>query len=235
MILSNLLPASIAEWANIVACLIAFGLYEVYIRWIGRRAPMTTARSAHATARSAHAAIRSDWVRSVMRRPGSEILVVQTLRNSVMAASFMATTAMLALSGTLTLAGIGTPGNTLWTSVHAGGPESQIFAAKLLLLAGSFLVSFLFTAMAVRFFNHAAYVITGLVGTEEAERKQALAIAYLNRAGNYYSFGLRAFFACIPFLADLFSTGLLLPATLILILILYWFDRVPQDEQDARR
>jgi uncharacterized membrane protein len=219
----SLAVASVTEWAVIVACLIAFALYELYIRTLGVRAPMKTARSAHA-------AIRSDWVKAVMSRPGTEILVIQTLRNSVMAASFMATTAVLALSGTLTLSGIGAPANPLWQSVRAGNIDALFFAVKLLLLAASFFVSFLFMAMAVRFFNHAGYVITSQVGADASIRMQALAIAYLNRAGHHYSLGLRAFFACVPFLAGLFSTYLMLPATLLLILILYWFDRVPASE-----
>lgn len=212
------------DWANIVACIIAFALYEFYIRWVAKQAPMKTARSAHAT-------IRSNWIKAVMSRSGTEILVVQTLRNSVMAASFMATTAVLALSGTLTLSGVGDPENQLWQSAREGNYESIIFASKLFLLAGSFFVSFLFLAMSVRFFNHVGYLITGEVGLAEPTRKQTLAIAYLNRAGHHYSLGLRAFFTCIPFLAGLFSTYLMLPATLLLILVLYWFDRVPQDEE----
>jgi uncharacterized membrane protein len=211
------------ELANIAACFILFALYEIYLRWVTSHAPMKLARSAHA-------AIRSNWVKSVMRRPGTEILVIQTLRNSVMAASFMATTAILALSGTLTLSGIANSDNGLWRAAHAGSTESTLFAAKLLLLTGSFFVSFLFMAMAVRFFNHAGYLITGEVASERESKKEFLAVAYLNRAGNYYSLGMRAFFTCLPFLAGLFSTYLMLPATCSLILILYWFDRLPSGE-----
>lgn len=211
------------ELINIAACFIVFGLYEIYLRWITLRTPMKLARSAHA-------AIRSNWVKSVMRRPGTEILVIQTLRNSVMAASFMATTAILALSGTLTLSGIANAENRLWQAAHAGTREAILFAAKLLLLTGSFFVSFLFMAMAVRFFNHAGYLITGEVVSEEANRKEILAAAYLNRAGNSYSLGMRAFFTCVPFLAGLFSTYFMLPATCLLVLILYWFDRIPSGE-----
>lgn len=210
------------ELANIAASFIVFGLYEMYLQWVIARNPMKLARSAHA-------AIRSHWVKSVMRRAGTEILVIQTLRNSVMAASFMATTAILALSGTLTLSGIFVPNNTLWQGAHAGDTHSLLFAAKLLLLTGSFFVSFLFMAMAVRFFNHAGYLITGEAGQEEGREKEALATSYLNRAGNYYSLGMRAFFTCVPFLAGLFSTYLMLPATCLLILILYWFDRLPEE------
>lgn len=211
------------ELANIAACFIVFALYELYLRWTTLQAPMKLARSAHA-------AIRSNWVKAVMRRPGTEILVIQTLRNSVMAASFMATTAILALSATLTLSGIANSDHGLWQAAHVDNKESMLFAAKLLLLTGSFFISFLFMAMAVRFFNHAGYLITGEVASEEADQKERLAVAYLNRAGNYYSLGMRAFFTCVPFLAGLFSTYLLLPATCLLILILYWFDRIPSGE-----
>lgn len=47
------------------------------------------------------------------------------------------------------------------------------------------------------------------------------------------SFGIRAFFTCVPFLAGLFSTNLMFRATLLLIIILYWFDRIPHDEQQS--
>lgn len=215
--------ALIIEGANFLGCLLVFMVYEVYLHRIQKYFPMKTARSAHAL-------IRSNWVLSVMSRPGSEILAVQTLRNSVMAASFMATTAVLGLSATLTLSGVGNVDNLFWKLARAGDVQSLIFAAKILLLAGSFFISLLFMTMAVRFFNHAGYLITGQAKPEELLRAQKLAIAYLNRAGNHYSFGLRAFFTCIPFLAGLFSTLLMLPATLFLVFILHWFDRVPYNE-----
>lgn len=210
------------ELANIAASFVAYGLYEIYLKWVISRKPMKLARSAHAT-------IRSNWVKSVMRRSGTEILVIQTLRNSVMAASFMATTAILALSGSLTLSGIFNPDTKLWRAVHAGDVASIIFAAKLLLLVGSFFTSFLFMAMAVRFFNHAGYLITGEIGQAQPSKNEIIAISYLNRAGNCYSLGMRAFFACVPFLAGLFSSYLMFPATCFLIWILYWFDRLPDE------
>ncbi|MFC3109720.1 DUF599 domain-containing protein [Undibacterium arcticum] len=208
------------QWASIAASLIAFGCYELYLRKAGSTAPMKTARSAHA-------AIRRQWIKSVMGRPGAEILVIQTLRNSVMAGSFMASTAVLALSGTLTLSGFGNAESRLWHLGTPLTPQDALAALKLLMLAASFFVSFLFAAMAVRFFNHAGYLITTEVPVVELPARQALAAAYLNRAGHYYSIGLRAFFACVPFLAGLFSTYLMLPVTVLLLVILHGFDRIP--------
>ena len=212
------------EWITVAVSVFAFIFYDVYLRWLGARTPMKTARSAHA-------AIRSAWVKSVMSRPGTELLVIQTLRNSVMAASFMATTAVLAVSATFTLTGVGNTEHTWWHTVQAANAASALLVTKLALLVGTFFVSFLFLAMAVRFFNHTGYLITGETGAEDAGKRQALAIAYINRAGNYYSFGLRAFFTCAPVLAGLFDTYLMLPATGVLLVVLYWFDRVPGDEQ----
>ena len=208
------------QWASIAASLVAFGGYELYLRRAGSKAPMKTARSAHAT-------IRRQWIKTVMGKPGTEILVIQTLRNSVMAGSFMASTAVLALSGTLTLSGFGNADSKLWHHGTPLTPQDALAALKLLLLAASFFVSFLFTAMSVRFFNHAGYLITTGVPPAELPESQELAAAYLNRAGHYYSIGLRAFFACVPFLAALFSSYLMLPATLLLLVILHGFDRIP--------
>lgn len=214
------------KWITIVISLAALIFYESYLRSVARRTPLKSATSAHAAA-------RRKWVQSVMSRPGMDLVVVQTLRNSVMAASFMATTAVLALSAMLTLSGVGSTTNTLWQSIRTGNEDSLVFAFTLLLLGGTFFISFLFLAMAVRFFNHVGYLITGESSMDGAPAIQPLAMAYLNRAGNYYGFGLRTFFACIPFLAGLFSTYLMLPAALGLIAILHWFDRVPPDEQSS--
>jgi hypothetical protein len=47
--------------------------------------------------------IRHAWVRRILAGPGSEVLAVQTVRNSIMASSLMATTTTLALMGVLTI------------------------------------------------------------------------------------------------------------------------------------
>ena len=42
-------------------------------------------------------ALRRAWVKRILASPGSEILAIQTVRNSIMAASLMSSTAVLAL------------------------------------------------------------------------------------------------------------------------------------------
>ena len=47
--------------------------------------------------------LRRAWIARVMESPGMEILAVQTLRNSIMAATVMASTSALGLMGLLSL------------------------------------------------------------------------------------------------------------------------------------
>jgi uncharacterized membrane protein len=171
-----------------------------------------------------------------MGRPGAEILVIQTIRNSVMAASFMASTAVIALTGTLTLSGLGNVDNPPWQVSALTGQQVSgvVMAAKLILLALIFFFSFMFSMMAVRFFNHAGYLITIEMGSDPG-RRHTLSTNYLNRAGYQYSMGLRTFFMCIPILASLFSTWIMPLATLLLIIVLYQFDRIPEEWFDERR
>ncbi len=55
-------------------------LYEISFVLAGRRTPDRIARSAQA-------ALRAEWFVALAEQKGSEILVVQTLRNSLMAAT----------------------------------------------------------------------------------------------------------------------------------------------------
>ncbi len=51
----------------------------------------------------------ADWLGSVNQRPGGDILAVQTLRNALMAASVLASAAMVALMGVLATSNLHNP------------------------------------------------------------------------------------------------------------------------------
>lgn len=222
MPLSTVLDTAIFDWLMILAGIAVLLIYEWRMRAVGAISPGQTAHGAHT-------AIRGEWVNSSMGKPEYGVMIIQTLRNSVMTSSFMATTAALALSGTLTLSGIGSTTSLVWQTDALHGAEQLLRTFKLLLLSITFFLSFLFAAMSVRFFNHTGYLMTTDFPPERLPREKALATAYLNRAGRLYSYGLRAFFACVPFLASLAHTWLILPAALLLVAVLYRFDRVPRD------
>src|SRR6218665_3285413 len=82
-------------WACVGLTLAVLGLYEALLVLLHRSDRLAPAR---------HAALREQWFRVVSAQKGSEVLAVQTLRNSLMSATLLASTAALALMGTVTLA-----------------------------------------------------------------------------------------------------------------------------------
>ena len=71
--------------------------YQFYIKHKESKNPAYTVTAINVMARTA-------WVKTIMR-DGQGILAVQTLRNSTMAATFLASTAVLLIIGVLTLSG----------------------------------------------------------------------------------------------------------------------------------
>ena len=96
--------------ACFVASLLALTAYHLYLRYRLKRDPAYTVQAVNTIARTA-------WVENVMAG-GKDILAVQTLRNSTMAATFLASTAVLLVMGTLTLSGQGTQPETSWQALN---------------------------------------------------------------------------------------------------------------------
>ena len=84
---------------DITAFSISGLLMLIYYLYLKKR----THRLPNSSVQSVNAMIRERWVMMIMTRSNMEILAIQTLRNSVMAASFMATTATLLIVGVLNL------------------------------------------------------------------------------------------------------------------------------------
>ena len=70
--------------------------YELAQLWVQRRRPGLLACAAHAN-------LRKEWSAALSKQPASEILAIQTLRNSLMSATMTASTAALGLIGAATL------------------------------------------------------------------------------------------------------------------------------------
>lgn len=191
-----------------VALLLA---YEAGSAWAERRRPERLARSAHARLREA-------WFAAVSEHAGSEILAVQTLRNSLMSATMTASSAALGLVASLTLA---------VPSLHDSVVKtwSPQLALELVLIALLFM-SLVASAMAVRYFNHAGF-ICGMPTDSPARQQWAhQGTAYVRRAGLLYSWGLRQLVLVAPIMAALLHPLAGPPAALAVIAVLVGFDRI---------
>jgi uncharacterized membrane protein len=209
---------------NLVAALIAGGLlivaYHLYIDRRERRQPGYATQGLNALA-------RTRWVEGVMRDGRKDVLAVQTLRNSVMAASIMASTAILLVIGTLNLGADGARLEQMLGALAAHRDRAAgEHALVLLLLLADFFVAFFMFSMAIRFYNHVGYMIN-LAPDDASAFPPYRVAAYLNRAGRFYSLGTRAFYMCVPLVFGLFGPVYVVLASMGLIAALNLIDRPP--------
>jgi hypothetical protein len=125
------------------AVTVALLLYELASAWAQQRHPERLARSVHARLREGRFA-------AVSAQKGSEIMAVQTLRNSLMSATMTASTAALGVvaSLTLTMPSLHQSVSALWS------PRLMLELVLIALLFASLVAS----AIAVRYCNHTSFI-----------------------------------------------------------------------------
>lgn len=205
------------------ACMVL--LYQLYLRWRTRRDPASSAQDVMLAARAA-------WVESVMRER-RDILAVQTLRNSTMSASFMASTAVLLIIGVLTLSAQGDKLSGTWHALNfLGRAGAEMWLFKLLMMLFDLLFAFFSFSMSVRIFHHIGYLINVPLDTANEAVQIRRVGAQLNRAGIYYRIGMRSYYFTVPLLFWLFGPLWLLGATIATVFFLFHLDRAPRRDTD---
>jgi uncharacterized membrane protein len=218
---------NIEQWASQFGSdIAAFGLSVcivlLYYLWLRSKVKANPTFSIHGVNQLA----RSLWVENVMKNPSKDVMAVQTLRNFIMGASLMASTATLLIIGTLTLSGQAESISRTWHILNIGGNHSaELWIDKVLCLLVDFIVAFFAFVMAVRLVNHVVFMINA-PGTDAHHNLTANAVAKrLNRAGNMFATGTRAFFFAVPLAFWLFGPVFLVIATLGLVVALVHLDR----------
>lgn len=185
-------------------------------------------RNPHCTIQGVNRAARSAWVGHIMSDPAHGVLAVQTLRNSTMAATFLASTAVLLLMGALSLSGQAGDLADSWHVLNSyGSRHPGIWVVKLLALTLALLVAFFSFAMSVRLYNHVGYQVNLPPDLRPLAVTPVQVARHLNRAGFYYSIGMRAYFLSVPFVFWLFGPHLMALSSVVLVVVLYHMDRVP--------
>jgi hypothetical protein len=184
-------------WGATAAIMVAYTLYLVLL--------------ARTVAWRTHGQLRQDWLDAMSAQPGSEVLAVQTLRNSVMTATMTASTAALGLMGAL---GLAAP--ALRTLSESGGNPvlSPALAGEItvMLLLVLTLVS---TTLSIRYYHHTGFVCAMPVGSAPRTQWMDTGRRHLRSAGLLYSVGLRSLVWVTPFLA-----GLVLPIAGVVVAVL---------------
>jgi uncharacterized membrane protein len=200
--------------------LLAFTLlggYHVQLLRQTRRRPLSTAIGLSQQ-------VRKLWVKKIIQE-GRDILAIQTLRNWTMAATLLASTAILLGLGILNVAFITEKQPELSKLLNYFGYNNELlWLLKLVTLSGDFFFSFFNFVLAIRYYNHTGFIINVSECQEAGISAEAVA-EILQRGANHYTLGMRGYYFAIPLSLWLFGSLWLLGGTLLLLVILYRLDR----------
>jgi uncharacterized membrane protein len=206
------------EYGLSPAALLLLVIYHIYLYRKIRSDPLSTAQGLASRTRAL-------WVHAIMKG-GKDILAVQTLRNWTMAATFLASAAILIGLGVLNIAITADKQGALSLQLMSdfGSGHPGMWIAKLILLSVDFMFAFFNFTLAVRYYNHTGFMIN-LPVDDSAGIDVEDVIKILDRGGAHYTLGMRGYYLAIPLALWLFGPLWLLAGTLLLIITLYRLDR----------
>lgn len=209
--------AAFALSAGVVAA------YYVFLNIKVRNNPTYTIHGVNALARSL-------WVEHIMCNASKDVMAVQTLRNWIMGASLMASTAALLIVGTLTLSGQAENISQSWHVLSIKSIANELWILKVMLLLLDFIVAFFAFAMSVRLANHVVFMVNVPDHGAHHNLSPKAVARRMQRAGNMFAIGMRAFFFAVPLVFWLFGPYFLLASSIGLVITLYHLDRSEPEE-----
>ncbi len=206
---------------SFLLCVLLLVGYHLFMVYKVSKDPTYTVQAINSMARAA-------WVETMMAQGKPDVIPVQTLRNSTMAATFLASTAVLLTIGVLTLSSQGDRLTSI-SSWHAlnpfGAKQSELWMGKLMLLLVDLFVAFFSFTQSIRMYNHVGYMINVPPSLNHKAISPRNVAFHLNTAGIYYSIGMRAFYFTVPLVFWLFGPHFMVASTFLLIAVLYKIDR----------
>jgi uncharacterized membrane protein len=207
------------HWTEIVfglATFVVLTTYHLYWAYQVRRAPLQTYRGITRY-------LRRIWVESIMTEK-RDILSVQTLRNWIMASSFLASTAMIIGLGLLSfllrpehLAEVPFEFTVIFSKIQT------LFLAKLMLLMVHFFFAFFSFTLSIRYMNQINFMINVPITCDPFLTPEFIAHT-LDLGMMHYTMGMRAFYLSVVVTLWLFGPVWMFMGSLILTYILYKLD-----------
>jgi uncharacterized membrane protein len=203
---------TLSDWLALGVFLLCWIAYAL----VTDRVPAIRARSVIA-AMDEH---RRRWMIAMLERE-NRIADIATIGNLMQSTSFLATTSIFVLGGLVAMLGAPDLGRRVLAALpYAAMPEEAAWEAKIALLLVIFVNAFFALTWALRQFNYASILVSGIpAGPPDAARiAQAEAAArVVNRAARHFSTGLRSYYFGLAALAWLLHPLALVLASLLVL------------------
>ncbi|KAG5541125.1 hypothetical protein RHGRI_021113 [Rhododendron griersonianum] len=204
--------------------------YHVWLWHMVRTQPLTTIIGTNATGRKL-------WVSAIMKdNDKKNILAVQTLRNTIMGSTLMATTSILLSSGlAAVISSTYSVKKPINDAVYGAHGEFMV-ALKYVTLLLIFLFSFICHSLSIRFVNQVNFLINcpqGLPTCNDMITPEYIS-DLLEKSFTLNTVGNRFFYSALPFVLWIFGPVLVFLCSLTLVPVLYNLDIVfPKEKGDS--
>jgi len=206
--------SSLHELVAALTALAVLGAYHLFVRVRMRSNPDFRIQGVLNRGREA-------WVERMIREDLG-ILAVQTLRNTMMAAIFFATTAVALIVGAITLSM--QSGALRHVSETLAASDERWWFLKIVILLVDLLGAFFFFSQAIRYLAHVGLMISAPAEAASPSMVSKLLI----QAGRFHTRGMRCYYYAGPVLLWLFGPLYLVLGSLALASALYFLDRSPE-------
>ena len=194
-------------------------IYHVHLVYQVRRHPLTTAIGI-----TNH--LRGHWVESIMA-DNRDILAVQTLRNWVMASSFLASTAILICLGLISLAATSEKMAEITPFLQELVREHRVlWLFKIMVIIINFFIIFFNFTLAIRYFNHVNFMIN-VPSTLAHKITPEYVSGILTHATFHYTAGMRGYYIGVLLILWLFGPIWMLLGTIVMLAVLHHLDAKP--------
>ncbi len=194
-------------------------IYHVHLVYKVRRRPLTTAIGI-----TNH--LRGHWVTSIMQDQ-RDILAVQTLRNWVMASSFLASTAILICLGMISVAASSEKMAEITPFLEELVREHRVlWLFKIMVIIVNFFIIFFNFTLAIRYFNHVNFMIN-IPSTLAHKITPEYVSGILSHATFHYTAGMRGYYIGVLLMLWLFGPIWMLLGTMVMLAVLHRLDANP--------
>ncbi|KAL1819788.1 uncharacterized protein LOC108215862 isoform X1 [Daucus carota subsp. sativus] len=164
------------------------------------------------------------WILNMMGDPmGNGVLAIQTIRNSIMASTVLATAA-ISLSALISVyISSSSDVDSISSELVYGNKTDIINSIKYFTILLCFLLAFLCNVQCIRYNAHVSFLIT-LPGSNSSTQSMEYVARNMNRGSFFWSLGLRAFYFSFPLFLWVFGPIPMFVCCCTMSVVLYFLD-----------
>lgn len=153
------------------------------------------------------------------------VLALQTVRNSIMASTVLATTAITLATAVSAFVNDASSASSASSSPFVyGNTSNTAYSVKYFAIAVSFFTAFLLLVQSIRYYSHTGFLLTHAATAAELEVEPAYAAWTLNRGSLFWSMGLRTFYLSFTLFLWIFGPIPMLVGSVAICATLFFLD-----------